>query len=58
MMAKSVIVGVRVPEAVKQKWEELADQDGRTLSNWIKRKIELSQPSSKHPRYGRKAATN
>lgn len=58
MMAKSVIVGVRVPEAVKQEWEQLADQDGRTLSNWIKRRVELSEPSSKIPRYGRKAVAN
>lgn len=54
MMARSVIIGVRVPEAVKQEWEAQASQDGRTLSNWIKHQMKLVVPSSQRPRQGKK----
>jgi predicted HicB family RNase H-like nuclease len=53
-MAKSVIIGVRVPEPVKSAWEAKAEREGRSLSNWIKRQIELSVPSSTLPQKTRK----
>ncbi len=57
MMAKSAIIGVRVPEAIKQEWELQAMQDGRTLSNWIKYKMAQAVPSSKRLRERRKVVT-
>jgi predicted HicB family RNase H-like nuclease len=53
-MAKSVIIGVRVPEPVKSAWEAKAEREGLSLSNWIKRQIELSVPSSTLPQKTRK----
>ncbi|UCF00804.1 MAG: Arc family DNA-binding protein [Deltaproteobacteria bacterium] len=35
MKSKSVVVGVRLPEGVKDKLQELADEDHRPLSNFI-----------------------
>lgn len=54
MMARSVVIGVRVPEVLKEKWEAQAMQDGRTLSNWIKHQMKLVAPSSQRPRQGKK----
>jgi predicted HicB family RNase H-like nuclease len=50
MMPRSVIIGVRVPEPIKNEWQERADEEGRSLSNWIRRQMEMHvQPSSKRP---------
>lgn len=32
---KDTQIGIRLPSAMRKAWERAADQDGRTLSNWI-----------------------
>ena len=37
---KLVHVGIKVPPEVKEKWEALAEENGRSISEWCLRQIE------------------
>ena len=39
-MSKSKILNVRIDPELKKKAKKLAEDDGRTLSNWVTRLIE------------------
>ena len=39
-MAKSKILNIRIDPDLKKKAKKLADEDGRTLSNWVTQLIE------------------
>lgn len=40
-MSKTKILNVRIDPDLKKKAKKLAENDGRTLSNWVTRLIEL-----------------
>ena len=40
-MSKTKILNVRIEPDLKKKAKKLAEKDGRTLSNWVTRLIEL-----------------
>ncbi|MGH1352714.1 MAG: YlcI/YnfO family protein [Methyloligellaceae bacterium] len=39
-MSKSKILNIRIDPDMKKKAQKLAEEDGRTLSNWVTRLIE------------------
>ena len=58
MMPKhaDAFIGFRVPLPVKASWQEQADQEHRSLSNWIIHRLETERPGSeKRPRQLKKA---
>lgn len=51
-------IGLRVPVPIKERWQELADQEHRTLSNWIIHKIESERADSEATPRPRKSRTS
>lgn len=46
-MPKSKILNIRIDPELKKKAQKLAEEDGRTLSNWVTRLIEKELKKSK-----------
>ncbi len=49
-MAKSKILNIRIDPDLKKKAKKLAEEDGRTLSNWVTQLIEKAVKSSQKTR--------
>ena len=49
-MAKSKILNIRIDPDLKKKAKKLAEEDGRTLSNWVTQLIEKVVKSSQKTR--------
>lgn len=46
-MSKSNILNIRIDPDLKKKAKKIADEDGRTLSNWVTRLIEREVAKAK-----------
>jgi predicted HicB family RNase H-like nuclease len=46
-MSKSKILNIRIDPELKKKAKKIAEEDGRTLSNWVTRLIEREVNKSK-----------
>jgi len=58
MMAKEKIINIRVDAELKRQAKKLAENDGRSLSNWIQRLIQRQIEKSNKQSTGKKGQGN